>query len=123
MGQGPIPVQSNLQRPSGFTQPAQANSEGNTVVSGLSATKSSLFILAPGKVVKIGAGAICVATVFAAGSGVGGIYDCTSTAAAVTANQIAQIPETVGPIQLNFPVLTGLTVIPGTGQEVSVSYQ
>ena len=49
--------------------------------------------------------------------------DCTATAAATTANQMASIPETVGTYQLNFPALHGIVVTPGTGQQVSLSYQ
>ena len=83
--------------------------------------KSALFINAP-TVVKVGAGIIVTCIVIAAGSGIGTINDCTATAAAVTANQIAPIPETAGPIALNFPCATGIVIVPGTGQQVSVSY-
>lgn len=63
------------------------------------------------------------AVVTVAGSAAGGIYDCTATAAAITANQIAVLPNSVGPIDVSFPCLTGVFVVPGSGQQVSVSYE
>jgi hypothetical protein len=123
MPQGPIPTQMNAKQPSGVTKPVNADADGNLIVSGIGGTDNALFIVAPGKNLKMAAGVVGVVTVLAAGSGVGGVYDCTGTAAAVTATQIAVIPETVGPLTLQFPFVQGLTIVPGTGQEVSVSYQ
>ena len=53
-----------------------------------------------------------------AGSGVGSINDCATTAAIATANQVAVIPETVGPVELDFPCLAGICVALGTGQRL-----
>lgn len=101
---------------------ANADPNGSLVVSGLGGTASSLFITKP-TIVKPTPGMICRLNVLAAGSGTGTVNDCTATAAAVTANEIAQIPQTVGPIALEFPCLSGIVVTPGTGQQLSVSYQ
>ena len=73
-------------------------------------------------VLKASAGAVIRAIVTVAGSA-GGIYDCTATAAAVTANQIAVLPNAVGPIDIEFPCLVGIFVVPGSGQQVAVSYE
>jgi hypothetical protein len=98
------------------------DANGSIVVSGVGGINSKLFMNAS-QVVKPSPGMVCTANVIAAGSGTGGIYDCTSTAAAVTANQICTIPETVGQLQIEFPCLQGITVLLGTGQQVSMSYQ
>ena len=83
---------------------------------------TALAVQAPGKLLKPSAGAVIKAIVTVAGSGAGGIYDCTATANAVTANQIVGLPATVGPIDVEFPCLVGIFVIPGSGQQVAVSY-
>ena len=43
--------------------------------------------------------------------------------AAIEATQICAIPNTVEPIELEWPCLNGITIVPGTGQVLSVSYQ
>jgi|SRR5579862_7153867 len=101
MPQGPIPV-SQVPRIGG--------------------NSTKLFIQNAPVLVKAAAGVIATVVVLAAGSATGTINDCTATAAAVTANEVAVIPQTVGPIVLNFPCTTGICVSPGTGQQVSVSY-
>jgi hypothetical protein len=73
-------------------------------------------------VIKASKGYIARLSVLVAGSATGALYDCATTAAAVTANEVAVIPETVGVTSLEFPCLTGITVLPGTGQVISVSY-
>lgn len=123
MPQGPIATLLYALNPFKQARPVNSDSNGNLIISGQGGTNNALFIRAPGECVKAAAGVICVVNVLAAGSGTGTINDCTGTAAAVTANEIAVIPETVGPISLNFPCLLGITVVPGTGQQVSVSYQ
>jgi len=80
----------------------------------LNITTQTVLKAAPGDVVRV--------VVQAAGSATGTINDCATTAAVSTANQVAVIPETVGPIDLEFPCLVGIVVTPGTGQSVAVSY-
>ena len=75
------------------------------------------------QVIKASAGLISRINVLVAGSSTGTINDCASTATATTANEVAVIPETVGPIQIGFPCFTGITLVLGTGQVVSVCYR
>jgi hypothetical protein len=124
MPQGPIPVQLNAQRPAGTTNPAQADAAGNLTISTLSGTQTKLY--ANGStpfVLKAAPGSIVRANVLVAGSGTGTINDCATTAAIATANEVAVIPETVGPIAIEFPCLVGIAVQLGTGQVVSFAYQ
>lgn len=84
--------------------------------------RSSRLFINGTTVVKAVPGTVIQLNVLAAGSGTGTVNDCATTAAVATANEIAVIPETVGPLLLNFPCLVGITITPGTGQELSVSY-
>lgn len=72
-------------------------------------------------VVKATPGSVLMMNVLVAGS-VGAIYDCASSAAATTSNEIAVIPAAAGPVELNFPCLVGIVVKPGANQVVSLSY-
>jgi len=84
--------------------------------------KSALYVNGA-KVIKASAGMVAQINVLVAGAA-GAVYDCATTAAAaaVTANQIAVIPATVGPVEIRFPALVGIVVVPGAGQVISVSY-
>jgi hypothetical protein len=75
------------------------------------------------QVLKKGAGAVIRAVVSVAGSAAGGVFDCTATANAATATQVAVIPNTVGNLDLEFPVTVGVFVQLGNGQVVSFSYE
>jgi hypothetical protein len=66
------------------------------------------------------AGRVAVVTVTTAGSAVGTIYDAAATG--VTSRPIYTIPNTVGVVFVNLPVVYGVVVVPGTGQAVTVSY-
>ena len=57
-----------------------------------------------------------------AGSTVGSVNDSATIAGATEANQIAAIPNVVGPILIDFPILAGLVITPGEGQVVNVTY-
>jgi hypothetical protein len=61
-------------------------------------------------------------SVITAGSTAGGVFDSATVAGAVTANQLAVIPNTVGTYLVDMPFFAGLAVIPGTGQVLAVSY-
>lgn len=75
-------------------------------------------------VVKPGSGRIATVSVIVAGSTVGTVNDTTTTGAAAVGNQVMAIPITVtGVYTLNFPMLNGIVVVPGTGQTLSVSYE
>lgn len=84
-------------------------------------TKSSLYITGT-TVVKSTPGMVAKAIVLVAGAP-GTINDCSTTAAVATANEIAVLPAAVGPIELEFPCLVGIVVVPGAGQVISLSYQ
>jgi hypothetical protein len=102
-------------QPSNATPSYSCPAGGGNVSTSLAISKTT--------VVKNSAGAVIRAIVTVAGSGAGGIYDCTATAAAVTANQIAVLPATVGPVDIEFPCMVGIFVVPGSGQQAAVSYQ
>jgi hypothetical protein len=77
-------------------------------------TTATLIKGAPGRIFRV--------NVQVAGSTTGTVNDCLTTGAAAIANQVAVIPETVGPLVLEWPCATGIVVVPGTGQTLSVSY-
>jgi hypothetical protein len=61
-------------------------------------------------------------SVLVAGSTAGSVNDALSIATAAAANQVFVIPNTVGVYAIDFPILSGIVVTPGTGQTVAVSY-
>jgi hypothetical protein len=71
-------------------------------------------------VVNNAAGRLAMVTVTTAGSSAGIIYDADTTGA--TTRPIYVIPNTVGVVFVNLPVVYGILVVPGTGQAVTVSY-
>jgi hypothetical protein len=71
-------------------------------------------------IVSRAAGRVAMISVTTAGSSVGTIYDANATA--VTSRPIYTIPNTVGVVFVNLPVVYGIVVAPGTGQAVTVSY-
>ncbi len=71
-------------------------------------------------VVNNAAGRLAMVTVTTAGSSVGVIYDANDTS--TTTRPIYTIPNTVGVVFVNLPVVYGIVVTPGTGQAVTVSY-
>ncbi len=74
-------------------------------------------------IVKTGFGVCATLNVVVAGSGNGTVNDCATTGTAAAANQMLTIPQTVGPIKMQaFPYFTGLCIVPGTGQTISVAY-
>ena len=85
------------------------------------AQKSALDITAA-TVVKASNGFVVRVSVLVAGSTTGTVNDSATTGGAAVANEIAVIPNTVGTYAIEFPFANGLTIVPGTGQTVSVSY-
>ena len=76
------------------------------------------------RVLKAAPGAVIAAVVTVAGSTTaGGIYDAATTAGATTGNLIGVLLNSVGPVTIEFPCQTGILVVPGSGQSVSVCYQ
>ena len=70
--------------------------------------------------VRTGAGRLVIVSITTAGSTNGVIYDSTSTGSPT--HPIWAIPNTIGIVHVNIPVTTGIVVVPGTGQVVTVSY-
>lgn len=70
--------------------------------------------------VRSGAGRIAKVSIVTAGTTNGTIYDANQTG--VTTSPLYTIPNTIGLVELNFPVVNGIVVEPGTGQVVSISY-
>lgn len=77
-------------------------------------TTATVIKAAPGRIFRV--------NVQVAGSTTGTVNDCATTGAAAIGNQVAVIPDTVGPLLLEWPCATGIVVVPGTGQTLSVSY-
>lgn len=75
-------------------------------------------------VIKATAGRVYTVSVVVAGSAAGSVYDNNSTSAGNTAaNQIGTIPDTVGQVPFyGFPTSTGITLVPGTGQTLAISW-
>jgi hypothetical protein len=65
-------------------------------------------------------GRVCTVSVVVAGSAVGAVYDANSTTN--LGGKIWSIPDTVGLYVVNMPTNVGVTVVPGTGQTLAVSY-
>lgn len=101
---------------SGFAAPQKLDANGS-LVANTGGTSSTLNVTAS-TVVKTGVGRIVRFIVTTAGSA-GAIYDSITSGTA--ANLIAVMPATVGIYTLDFPVTTGVLVIPGASQVVSVS--
>ena len=88
------------------------------VASGASAhlniTAATVVKAAPGRLVRV--------SVIVAGSATGTVNDVATTGGVGTANQVGTIPTALGTTIFDWPCATGITVVPGTGQTVAVSY-
>lgn len=73
-------------------------------------------------VVKASPGRLCHVHVLVAGSTLGSVNDCATTGAAAVTNQVAAVPNAVGYYDFECPLNSGLTVTPGTGQVLTVTY-
>lgn len=85
--------------------------QGAQSANGVSA--NSVIKAAPGRLVRVN-----VTTAGAAGA----IYDSASVAGIATSNLIAVIPATAGVYFFDWPVVNGITYIPGAAQVVSISF-
>lgn len=99
---------------------SQVPVKNNTVIVG-NGTSSRLNITAA-TVIKPVAGRVARVSVLVAGSAPGSVNDCITTGAAATANEVFVIPNTTGVYSVDMPTATGITVVPGTGQTLAVSY-
>ena len=75
-----------------------------------------------GTLVVAGSGRLVSFSVTSAGSGVGAVYDSSSTGTISPSNALAATPTTVGVYQVGMQFSSGLVIAPGTGQYVSVTY-
>jgi hypothetical protein len=82
---------------------------------------SILNITAP-DLVKGSPGRFMRVSVVVAGSAVGALYDTNTTGGVAAANQFGAIPNAVGVYEFDWPCLTGIVVVPGTGQTVAVEF-
>jgi len=88
--------------------------EGTTTT--LNLTASTLLSAGQHRVFKV--------MVVTAGSTAGTINDSSTTGGAATSNAVATIPNTAGTVvDLNALVTNGLVVVPGTSQQLSVTWQ
>lgn len=83
---------------------------------------TSVLNITAATVVKSVGGRVAKVSVLVAGSGVGAIHNCATTDAVATANKLAVVTDTVGVYDIDMPCSTGITVVPGTGQTLAVSY-
>jgi hypothetical protein len=84
---------------------------------------SAQLNITTGTVVKPAPGCVTAFNVTTAGA-VGAIYDTTTTGAAAASNLIAVIPATVGVYYMQcFPFFSGLVVVPGAAQVLSISFK
>ena len=94
---------------------------------GLSGTKSLLNVTAP-TLVSATTGSSYAARrigrvhVLVAGTIAGSVNDAASVALASAANQVFVVPNSVGSYLIDFPMVAGIVVTPGTGQTLAVSY-
>lgn len=121
-GQSPIQAYNSVNT-SGYAAPQKLDANG-AVIANTDGTKSRLNVTAATVVQTAAAGAqriirFVVTTAGAAGA----LYDASTTGGAAAASLIAVMPATVGIYDLNFPIASGVLVVPGSGQVVSVSYQ
>jgi hypothetical protein len=85
-------------------------------VNGISTAEA---IIAP-RIVKATAGRVASISVIVAGSTPGVIYDASQIG--IITGPICGIPNTLGVTFINLPTDTGIVVVPGTGQTVTVSW-
>jgi len=82
----------------------------------------SVLNITAATVVKATPGTLYRVSVTTAGSAAGSAYDAATTGGNVAANLIADIPNTVGAVELVWPCANGILIVPGTAQVLSVSF-
>lgn len=81
------------------------------------------LVISVNTVVKPAPGQVCTVNILTAGTTSGSIHDCTTSGTATSGNVTMQLPNTVGSLHAPFKHSAGITVIPGTGQVLSVAYE
>lgn len=111
-------IDNDIQNSTGYLVTIATNS--NKIVAGKTviAITSGTVLETHGKII-VGFSA----TEATSGSSNGGIYDTNVLSGAVTSRLVCQVPTSCSTIGgLSFMTLFGLTVIPATGQQISISY-
>ena len=105
---------------SGNLVPLQTDAQGalRTSVGGVNVA----YRLTAATVVKASPGRCITVSVIVAGTATGTANDVTNTAGVAVANQFGTIPNTVGVYNFEWPCLSGIVIVPGTGQTVSVAF-
>ncbi len=73
--------------------------------------------------IKSASGVLYRVSVTTAGTTTGAIYDTNATGSVGASNLVAVIPEAVGVYEFIWPCQTGIVVVPGTSQVISVAYE
>lgn len=119
------PIGYNSVNPAGALAPTQLDAQGAERVS--TAPGKVAFNMTAPTIVKAGPGRIGRVNVIVAGTAAGGVYDCATTAQATALTQIASIPTLstaqLGSLTLDCNVITGLVILPGTGQTLTAIYE
>lgn len=93
---------------------SQTNLRGQGTVTSATVTGSTVIFNGTGYLVKY--------TVVVAGSASGLINNASSTVAPSATNALCATPNTVGIYPVGMVFTNGLTVVPGTGQSINVTY-
>jgi hypothetical protein len=119
------PLNLNTLNPLNVLVPQQVDSQGalrssNTPnLTKLNMTLPTVLKAAPGRIERV--------NVIVAGTTPGGVYDCLTTAAAATSNQIASIPPlstaAIGSLVIGALAQVGITILPGAGQTLTATYE
>lgn len=108
---------------SGVAKPLAVDASGALIVADNQGDESALLnITSTGAVAKLGAGVVGKISVTTAGAA-GAVYDYATVAGVGAANLIGVIPATVGVYSFDWPVSTGIVVIPGAAQVVSATFR
>lgn len=81
------------------------------------------LVISTNTVVKATPGQVCTVSVITSGTAAGTINDCTTSGAATSGNVALTIPQSVGAVYTPFRFKNGITVMPGAGQSLSISYE
>ena len=90
-------------------------------ISQVASAKYAVNNITVATVVKALTGRLVRVSVSVAGAA-GTINDCATVGTVAAANQICAIPAAIGVTYLDWPCYVGITISPGAGQTVSVSY-
>jgi hypothetical protein len=88
----------------------------------ITGARNSALNLSANTVVKAGPGTVGKVSVNTAGAE-GTLHDCLTAGAANAGNLVAQIPATVGVLDINMPFKVGIVYLPGAAQVASINFQ